>query len=51
MFNYDQVPKTKEYRDNYDSIFGKKEAKRAGKASEHAKMRKDGKTKEERGKK
>jgi hypothetical protein len=32
MFNYAQVPKTKEYRDNFDNIFGKPEdAKKPGK--------------------
>ena len=25
MFNYEQTPKTKEYRNNYDKIFGKPE--------------------------
>ncbi|MCK5601817.1 hypothetical protein KAR91_08115 [Candidatus Pacearchaeota archaeon] len=25
MFNYSQVPKTAEYRDNYDRVFGHKE--------------------------
>ena len=47
MFNYEQVPKTKEYRSNYDKIFGKgkevKDAKLTGKVcKEDAKALKKG---------
>ena len=47
MFNYAQVPKTKEYRDNFDRVF----AKGAKEVPKTEKTDKDNKAKEERGKK
>ena len=52
MFNYSQVPKTKEYLDEFDGIFKHgKHAKGAKEAPKTEKAGKEDKAKEERGKK
>lgn len=52
MFQYAQVKKTKEYLDEFDGIFKHgKHAKKSEDAPKAGTMRKDDKTKEERGKK